>query len=106
MQSGGSRLRPPDVATALRLAAQSLLRSKTPLGDRLRSFRARLGMPKAITAMAHLLSKLVFRGLTRQEYPDKGLAAFAAQTQTDKLQALQRRAAHLGYRLTPLPETA
>ena len=36
-------------------------------------------------ALAHLLSKLVFRGLTRgQEYLDKGLAAFAAQTQTDK----------------------
>jgi hypothetical protein len=64
-------------------------------------------MPKAITAMAHLLSKLVFRGLTRgQEYLDKGLAAFAAQTQTDKVRALQRRAAHLGYRLTPLQETA
>ncbi len=102
-----TRVRSSDVATAFRLAAQSLLRSKTPLGDRLRSLRTRLGMPKAITAMAHLLSKLVFRGLTRgQEYLDKGLAAFAAQTQTDKVQALQRRAAHLGFRLTPLQETA
>ena len=102
-----TRLRPSPVATALRLAAQSLLRSKTPLGDRLRSFRARLGMPKAITAMAHLLGRLVFRGLTRgQEYLENGLTAFTAQTQRDKVQALKRRAAYLGYQLTPVAEIA
>lgn len=105
--SSRTRRRPSAVATALRVAAQSLLRSKTPLGDRLRSFCARLGTPKAITAMAHLLARLVFRGLTRgQEYLDKGLAAFAAQTQANKIGALQRRAAYLGYRLTPVQETA
>ena len=42
-------------ATALRLAATSLWRSKTYLGAKFRRLRARLGAPKAITARAHML---------------------------------------------------
>ena len=113
MKTGGrvfsskTRLRPSPAATGLRLAAQALQRSKTPLGDRLRSLRARMGAPKAITAMAHLLSRLIYRGLTRgQTYLDNGLAAFAEQNQKNKVQALQRRAAYLGYQLTPATERA
>jgi hypothetical protein len=57
--------------------------------------------------MAHLLAKLVFRALTRgQEYLENGLIAFTAQTQRNKVQALQRRAAYLGYQLTPVAKTA
>lgn len=40
-------------AEALRLAAQSLWRAKNYLGDCFRRWKARLGTPKAITAMAH-----------------------------------------------------
>jgi len=40
-------------ATALRLAATTLLRSQTYLGAQYRRFRGKLGAPKAITAMAH-----------------------------------------------------
>ena len=76
-------------------------------GDRLRSLRARMGAPKAITAMAHLLARLIYRGLTRgQTYLENGLAAFAEQNQQNKIQALQRRAAYLGYQLTPATERA
>jgi transposase len=113
MKTGGrvfsskTRLRPSPAATGLRLAAQALQRSKTPLGDRLRSLRARMGAPKAITAMAHLLARLIYRGLTRgQTYLENGLAAFAEQNQKNKIQALQRRAAYLGYQLTPATERA
>ena len=41
------------VAEALRLAAQSLHRAQNYFGDLYRRWRARLGSPKAITAMAH-----------------------------------------------------
>ena len=50
-------------ATALRLAATTLLRSQSYLGAQYRRLRARLGAPKAITAMAHKLARLVYRML-------------------------------------------
>lgn len=105
--SSRSRLRPQPLATMLRIAAQALQRSKTPLGDRFRALKARIGAPKAITALAHLLAKLVYRALTRgQAFLESGLNALAERSQQTKLQALQRRAAHLGYQLAPIPETA
>ena len=48
-------------ATALRMAASTLLRSKSYLGAQYRRLRSRLGAPKAITAMAHKLARLVYR---------------------------------------------
>ncbi len=99
--------RPSPAAVALRLAAQSLQSSKSALGDRYRRLRARLGAPKAITAMAHLLAKLIYRGLTRgQAYLEAGLAALANQSQNNTIQALHRRARRLGYELTPIEKTA
>jgi transposase len=50
-------------ATALRIAATTLLRSQTYLGAQFRRFRGKLGAPKAITAMAHKLAVLVYRML-------------------------------------------
>jgi len=61
-------------ATALRMAATSLSRSKTYLGAKFRRLRARLGAPKAITAMAHMLARLVYRMLRYgEQYVDKGM---------------------------------
>ena len=77
------------------------------LGDRFRRLRARLGAPKAITAMAHLLAKLIYRGLTRgQVYLEAGLAALHDQSRSNTLLALHRRAHRLGFELTPLQKTA
>ena len=41
------------VAKALRLAAQNLGRAENYFGDLYRRWKARMGAPKAITAMAH-----------------------------------------------------
>lgn len=102
-----SQRRPSLAALALRLAAQSLRSSKSALGDRFRRLRARLGAPKAITAMAHLLAKLVYRGLTRgQAYLEAGLAALESQSQNRTLLALHRNALRHGFELTPLQKTA
>jgi transposase len=60
-------------ATALRMAAVTLMRSRTYLGAQYRRLRTKLGAPKAITAMAHRLARLVYRMLKYgQRYVDKG----------------------------------
>jgi len=48
-------------ATALRMAANTLIRSHSYLGAQYRRLRTKLGAPKAITAMAHRLAALVYR---------------------------------------------
>jgi transposase len=63
-------------ATALRMAAQSLHHSKSALGDFYRRMRAKLGAPKAITAAAHKLARIIFHLITtRQEFDDSRFAA-------------------------------
>lgn len=105
--SSHSNHRVSPAATALRLAAQSLRSSKSVLGERFRRLCARLGTPKAITAMAHYLAKLIYRGLTYgQTYLEAGLAALGTQTQNSALQSLKRRAAHLGWQVVPVEKTA
>ena len=52
------------VTVALRLAAHSLHHSQSALGAFFRRMKARLGTPKAITATAHKLARLVYSLLT------------------------------------------
>lgn len=102
-----TKKRPSPLAIALRMGSLALQRSKSVLGDRFRRLRARIGTPKAITAMAHLLAKLCYRALTRgPAFLQAGLDALDTQTNLDKVQALKRRAAHLGYRVVPAPTPA
>jgi len=61
-------------ATAFRMAATTLIRSRSCLGSQYRRLRTRLGAAKAITAMAHKLSRPVCWMLKYgQEYVDKGM---------------------------------
>jgi len=48
------------VAVALRLAARTVQQARTALGAFYRRLRSRLGAPKAITATAHKLARLVY----------------------------------------------
>ena len=58
-------------AAALRLAANALHRSDSALGAFLRRKKAQLGAPKAITATAHKLARLIYSMLRYgQEYVD------------------------------------
>jgi transposase len=87
-------------ATSLRLAATTLLRSQSYLGAQYRRLRARLGAPKAITAMAHKLARLVYRMLKwGHEYVDKGLQYYAARHREQQVQLLKKRAAKLGLQI-------
>jgi len=60
---------------ALRMAAQSLHRSQSYLGNYYRRMRAKLGTPKAITAAAHKLARVVYHLLiTGQSYEESTFA--------------------------------
>jgi len=87
-------------ATALRLAATTLLRSQSYLGAQYRRLRGKLGAPKAITAMAHKLARLVYRMLKwGHEYVDKGLQYYEERHREQQVQLLKKRAAKLGLQL-------
>jgi hypothetical protein len=94
-------------ATALRLAATTLIRSRSYLGAQYRRLRTKLGAPKAITAMAHRLARLVYRMLKYgQEYVDKGAQFYEQILREQQLQLLKKRAASLGLRLIEAEEVA
>ena len=85
-------------AHALRLAAWSLMRSKSYLGAYLRRQRSRLGAPKAITACAHKLARIVYH-LVRygMAYVKQTEAAYAEQVHARLEKQLRRRALELGF---------
>lgn len=94
-------------ATALRMAASTLLKSRSYLGAQYRRFRARLGAPKAITAMAHKLARLMYRMLRYgHEYIDKGMAAYEARYRESQLRLLTKRAQSLGFQLVDAKASA
>lgn len=89
-------------AWALRLAAQSLHRSQTALGGFFRRLKGRLGAPKAITATAYKLARLVYRLLKYgHDYVARGLAEYEAAFRDRTLRALERKAKALGFVLVP-----
>jgi transposase len=90
-------------ATALRMAAQSLHHSKTALGDFYRRMRAKLGAPKAITAAAHKLARIIFHLIsTRQEFDDSKFAADQLRHQKRQEIKLRAKAKSMGFELIPL----
>jgi transposase len=84
----------------LRLAATTLLRSRSYLGAQYRRLRTRLGAPKAITAMAHKLARLVYRMLKYgQEYVDKGMQFYEDRYRYQQIDLLKKKAAQLGLQI-------
>lgn len=89
-------------ATAFRLAASTLYRSQSYLGAQFRRFRSRLGAPKAITAMAHKLAVLFYRMLRfGTEYVDRGQQFYEERFHHQQISLLARKAAQLGFSITP-----
>jgi transposase len=90
------------VAKALRLAAQNLGRAQNYFGDVYRRWKARLGAPKAITAMAHKLARVLWHLLKyKQEFDWKIFAKEEARMKQKKLARLQHLAASMNYQLVP-----
>jgi len=94
-------------ATALRMAAQSLHHSKSGLGDFYRRMRAKLGAPKAITAAAHKLARIIFHLIsTRQEFDEAKFAADQLRFHKSQETKLRAKAKSMGYQLVPIQPAA
>lgn len=90
------------VANTLRLAAQGLWHSDTPLGAFYRRMRSKLGAPKAITATAHKLARIIYQLVTTgQPYNESVYAREEERYQERRLQRLRREASSLGFTLAP-----
>ena len=90
-------------ALALRMATQGLHRSNTFLGDYFRRMKARMGAPKAMTATAHKLAKIVYHMVTTQQEYDA--TVFQQQEQRRRLQKsarLHAQARELRFHLVPI----
>jgi transposase len=91
------------VTVALRLAARCLHHSQSALGAFFRRMKARLGTPKAITATAHKLARLVYSLLKHgSAYVQQGMDAYEAQYRERKITTMARHAKALGYTLVPV----
>jgi transposase len=87
-------------ATALRVAAQSLHKSKSALGAFLRRKAAHRGMPKAITATAYKLARIIYSMLANgTTFVDPGQDAYERAYTARVVRSISRRANELGYTL-------
>jgi len=110
--SGGKRLSAKSkpvanrAAATLRMAAFTLLKSKSALGAYLRRQRARLGAPKAITATAHKMARLVYSMLKHgSAYVDVGQDHYEQRYRDRVVKNLKRKAQSFGYVLVKELET-
>lgn len=88
------------VSDALRMSAMTLGRSQSALGAFYRRMKARLGAAEAVTATAHKLARLIYRLLKHGEaYVRQGMEDYERKYQEQKLRALQKSAAALGFNL-------
>lgn len=106
--SGGqvlsSRTRPTKnrAALALRMGAQGLHRSQSFLGDYFRRMKARMGTPKALTALAHKLARIIYHLVTKQqEYDATIFQELERRTQDRKRTKLYAQAKEFGLQLVP-----
>jgi transposase len=90
------------VRQALKMAAMSLSHSDSALGAFYRRLCSRMDKPRANTAVAHKLARMVYFMLTRGEaFVDKGQQHYEEQQRQRSIAALRRRAAALGFAINP-----
>jgi transposase len=96
----GSRHVVNRAAHALRLAALSLRNSNSALGANFRRLKTRLGAPKAITAMAHKLARLIYRMLRYgQQYVDKGMQHYEQKYREQRIKWIKKQANELNLQI-------
>jgi len=86
-----------------RLAAHSLHRNRSRLGEFLRRMKAKLGPKAATTATAHKLAVIFYTLVTRQiEYDESIWAAHDEQNRKRMEKRIKRQASLLGFQLVPI----
>lgn len=87
-------------AQALRLAATALRSSQSALGAYFRRMCARMDKPKAVTAAAHKLARLIYTMLTKgEEYIVQGQDYYEERYRERVLRQLAQRAEKMGMKL-------
>ncbi len=90
-------------AQILRVCAWTLSHSYSELGDFYRRMRARLGAPKAITALAHKLARIIYHMLsTREAYDQCRFKLSEDQARRRQEARIRKQAQNLGFQLVPL----
>ena len=103
----GARRTKSRAGTLFRLAAHSLHRDRTPLGDYLRRMKAKLGPAAATTATAHKIAIIFYTMVKTQVEYNASLWAQRDAMREKRLEAsLHKRAAQRGYKLVPLEAAA
>jgi len=89
-------------SSALRMAAFAVTNSKSAIGAYHRRMRARHGSPKAITATAHKLARLIYSMLKNgAEFVEEGMDYYENQYKDRVLKNLKRRVAEMGFKMIP-----
>lgn len=94
------------VRQTLKMAAMSLSHSDSALGGFYRRLCSRMDKPRANTAVAHKLARMVYFMLTRgEEFVDRGQEEYEEKQRQRDIAALKRRATSLGFELNPKSPT-
>ncbi|GAB7541276.1 IS110 family transposase [Cupriavidus sp. 8B] len=105
--SSGTKRSANRVRQALKMAAMALSHSDSALGAFYRRLCARMDKPRANTATAHKLARMVYFMLTRGEaFVDQGQQRYEEQLRQRSIAALKRRAAALGFQINPMRTAA
>lgn len=110
--TGGKRIykktpviRPNRAAQAFRVAARTLERAQCALGAFFRRVRSRLGRSGAIKATAHKLALIFYSMLkNKSQYREAGVDYYEARYRERLLNSLKKKAAEMGFNLTPIQE--
>jgi transposase len=105
VMSGKTKRSANRAAQALRMAAANLRTSQSALGAYYRRICSRMDKPKAITAAAHKLARLIYTMLTKgEEYTDQGQDYYEKRYREQVVKTLSQRAAKLGMMMVPLEQ--
>jgi transposase len=105
--SGNTKRCANRAAQALRLAAAALRTGHSALGAYFRRMCSRMDKPKAITAAAHKLARLIYTMLTRgEEYTDRGQDYYEERYRERALRQLSARAQKMGMKLIAAEQPA
>lgn len=103
----GARRTKNRAGTLFRLAAHSLYRDQTPIGNYLRRMKAKLGPTAATTATAHKIAIIFYTMVKKQVEYDSSLWAQRDAMREKRLEArLHKQAAQRGYKLVPMEAAA
>jgi transposase len=99
---GRTKRNPNRAAQAFRMAAASLVKTKTALGAFYRRIRSRTDGRRAITATAHKIARIFYAMLTQgTSYVEAGQQAYEQMYKERRIKALKKQALSLGFQLQP-----